>query len=64
MGEEARKYAVTHLNRDEILHKFELSMLKACGFSSLHSLARSSMTQKGEPGVEGTPVTLKNIGDD
>jgi putative colanic acid biosynthesis glycosyltransferase WcaI len=34
MGEAARKYAVKHLNRDDILHAFELSMLSACGCSS------------------------------
>jgi colanic acid biosynthesis glycosyl transferase WcaI len=30
LGQAARKYAVTHLNRDEILHRFEHSMLNAC----------------------------------
>jgi colanic acid biosynthesis glycosyl transferase WcaI len=35
MGEEARKYAIRHLERDEILRRFELSLLKICGHSPL-----------------------------
>jgi colanic acid biosynthesis glycosyl transferase WcaI len=64
MGEEARKYAVAHLDRDEILHKFELSMFETCGFSSVHGLARSSMMQKRKPAVKGTPASLGNIGNE
>jgi colanic acid biosynthesis glycosyl transferase WcaI len=33
MGQEARKYAITHLNRDQILTSFESSLLEACGRS-------------------------------
>jgi colanic acid biosynthesis glycosyl transferase WcaI len=35
MGVEARKYAVTHLNRDDILSSFESSLMKACGHTPL-----------------------------
>jgi hypothetical protein len=35
MGVEARKYAVIHLNRDDILTSFELSLMKACSHTSL-----------------------------
>ena len=34
LGQEARKYAVSHLNRDEILHRFEQSILNACDIPS------------------------------
>jgi colanic acid biosynthesis glycosyl transferase WcaI len=34
MGVEARKYAVNHLNRDDILSRFEVSLMEACGHSS------------------------------
>jgi colanic acid biosynthesis glycosyl transferase WcaI len=33
LGREARKYALTHLNRDDILTRFELSLMEACGRS-------------------------------
>jgi colanic acid biosynthesis glycosyl transferase WcaI len=35
LGAEAREYAVIHLNRDDILTSFELSLMKACGHTSL-----------------------------
>jgi colanic acid biosynthesis glycosyl transferase WcaI len=35
LGQEARKYAVDHMNRDEILSRFELSMMIARGHSPL-----------------------------
>ena len=31
LGEEARKYAVCHMNREEILERFELSLMRALG---------------------------------
>lgn len=31
MGEEARAYATTHLNRDDVLLRFERSLMDACG---------------------------------
>jgi len=31
MGEEARKYAVRHLEREEILRRFERSLMQSCG---------------------------------
>lgn len=48
MGEEARKYAVTHLNRDQILIPFELSLLEACGRSLKDTPVGLSATQNGK----------------
>jgi len=50
LGHAARKYAVTHLNRDEILHRFERSMLNACDIPSLN--AEPFPTSRDEIGVE------------
>jgi colanic acid biosynthesis glycosyl transferase WcaI len=33
MGEEAREYAIRHLERDEILERFERSLMQVCGHS-------------------------------
>jgi colanic acid biosynthesis glycosyl transferase WcaI len=48
MGEEARKYAVTHLNRDQILIPFESSLLEACGRSLKDTSVGLSATQNGK----------------
>lgn len=43
LGGEARKYAVMHFNRDQILTRFEMSLMQACGNSD------SSVRHKSEP---------------
>jgi colanic acid biosynthesis glycosyl transferase WcaI len=48
MGEEARKYAVTHLNRDQILIPFESSLLEACGRSVKGTPVGLPATQNGK----------------
>jgi colanic acid biosynthesis glycosyl transferase WcaI len=46
LGQEARRYAVSNLNRDEILHRFEGSMLNTCGISSFDDGTVRCATQR------------------
>jgi colanic acid biosynthesis glycosyl transferase WcaI len=46
LGQEARKYSVSHLNRDEILQRFEGSMLKTCGISPFDGETGPCATQR------------------
>ncbi len=62
LGHAARKYAVSHLNRDDILRRFERSMLNACDIPSLD--AEPFSTSRGEIAVEKTATAAGNIGDD
>jgi len=62
LGHAARKYAVSHLNRDDILRRFEHSMLNACDIPSLD--AEPFSTSRGEIAVEKTATAAGNIGDD
>jgi colanic acid biosynthesis glycosyl transferase WcaI len=62
LGHAARKYAVSHLNRDETLHRFERSMLNACDISSPD--AEPFSTTRSEIAVEKTAKAAGNIGDD
>jgi colanic acid biosynthesis glycosyl transferase WcaI len=62
LGQEARTYAVSHLNRDQILHRFERSMLNACDISTLDVEPLSA--SGNEVPVEKTATAAGNIGDD
>jgi len=64
LGQEARRYAVSHLNRDEILHQFEQSMLNACGISSLDARKGTFGKQTGKLAVEQGAIALGNSSDD
>ena len=64
LGQEARRYAVSHLSRDEILYRFEQSMLRACGIPSLDAETEPFATEKGKLAVEKSPMAIGNIGDD
>jgi colanic acid biosynthesis glycosyl transferase WcaI len=64
LGQEARKYAVSHLNRDEILHQFERSMLDACGISSLDAGKGASVKRTGKLAGEQSAIALGNSSDD
>jgi colanic acid biosynthesis glycosyl transferase WcaI len=62
LGHAARKYAVSHLNRDEILRRFERSLLNSCDTPSLD--AEPFSTTRHEIAVEKTTSAAGNIGDD
>jgi colanic acid biosynthesis glycosyl transferase WcaI len=62
LGQEARKYAVSHLSRNEILHRFEQSMLNACDLAPLDG--GSFATSSGKLSVEESATAVGNIGDD
>jgi len=62
LGQEARTYAVSHLNHDEILHRFERSMLNACDIFPLDAEPLSA--SGSEFPVEKTAAAAGNIGDD
>jgi colanic acid biosynthesis glycosyl transferase WcaI len=48
MGEEARRYAVAHMDRDEILRRFELSLMETRGYSSICPEEGLSTNQDGK----------------
>lgn len=48
MGDEARQYAVTHMDRDEILDRFELSLMRTCGHSSMGTKEELSHDPNGQ----------------
>jgi colanic acid biosynthesis glycosyl transferase WcaI len=62
LGHAARKYAVSHLNRDEILCRFERSISNACDIPPLDTEPFS--TARHEIAVERTTSAAGNIGDD
>lgn len=64
LGQEARRYAVSHLNRDEILHRFERSMLDTCGISSLDAGIGSFAKQTGKLAAEERAIAVGGTGDD
>ena len=64
LGREARRYAVSHLNRDEILGQFERSMLNACGISSLGAGKGPFAKQTGQIAVEQGAVAVGNSSED
>jgi colanic acid biosynthesis glycosyl transferase WcaI len=61
-GQEARRYAVSHLNRDEILRRFERSILNAYNVSSRD--AEPFAASGSEFPVEKTVTAAGNTGDD
>jgi colanic acid biosynthesis glycosyl transferase WcaI len=63
-GQEARTYAVSHLNRDEILHRFEQSLLDACGISSLDAGIGSFAKRTEKLGVEESAIAVGGSSDD
>src|ERR1700730_1369093 len=65
MGEAARKYAINHLNRDEILRRFELSLLSACGASPSDTRGGVSAAENQSRETEEVAVTRgAGAGDD
>jgi putative colanic acid biosynthesis glycosyltransferase WcaI len=62
LGHAARKYAESHLNRDEILRRFERSLLNSGDIPSLD--AEPFSTTRREIAVEKTTTAAGNIGDD
>jgi colanic acid biosynthesis glycosyl transferase WcaI len=48
MGDEGRKYAVIHLHRDEILTRFESSLMEACGRSAVSTPEGLAAPQNGK----------------
>jgi colanic acid biosynthesis glycosyl transferase WcaI len=58
LGEAARQYAIDHLNRDEILRRFEISLLRACGVSDTQSTpGETSAVEDKSHEVEEVAVT-------
>lgn len=51
MGESARKYAVEHMDRDQILRRFEASLMQACGHSSIPIHEGLSATRESSPRI-------------
>src|SRR5712664_1447272 len=64
LGEAARSYAVSHLSREEILHRFERSMLDVCGIPSPDSGTLSRAGQRGELAVKERAMAAITIGED
>jgi colanic acid biosynthesis glycosyl transferase WcaI len=64
LGKEARKYAVSHLNRDEILREFEQSILNVCNIPSLEAGTGSFAAQRGKLAAEESAMTTGNCGED
>jgi colanic acid biosynthesis glycosyl transferase WcaI len=65
MGKEGRNYAITCLNRDEVLRRFEVSLLKARGFSPLNiQTATAEAVDIDNRAVEEVPMTTGKAGDD
>jgi colanic acid biosynthesis glycosyl transferase WcaI len=61
IGDEARSYAISHLNRDLILHQFELSLLKACGVSSPDLQTVSCAIENGNQSVDEMVATSERV---
>ena len=64
LGQEARKYAVSHLNRDEILQRFERSMLNACGIPPFDGETVPCATRRQKLPVEERVVRVGHIAND
>lgn len=64
LGQEARRYAVSHLDREEILHRFERSMLDACGISSVDAGIGSFAKQTGKLAIEDGAIAGGSNSDD
>lgn len=64
LGREARRYAVTQLNRDEILQRFEQSILEACNSTSLDVGTGALAAQNKKVSVEQRAVAKGSGGDD
>jgi len=64
LGEAARSYAVSHLSREEILHRFERSMLDVCGIPSPDSGTLSRAGQRGELAVKERAMAASTLGED
>jgi hypothetical protein len=45
MGDEARKYALRHFERNQILRRFELCVLETCGYASRAVAAETLISQ-------------------
>jgi colanic acid biosynthesis glycosyl transferase WcaI len=63
-GEEARRYAVAHLHRDEILRQFERSMLDVCGIVPIDAGTRPVAAKRRKLGVQENAVAASGIGED
>jgi colanic acid biosynthesis glycosyl transferase WcaI len=63
-GQAARRYAVAHLHRDEILRQFERSMLDVCGIFPLDAGARPAAAKRRNLAVEENAVAASGIGED
>jgi colanic acid biosynthesis glycosyl transferase WcaI len=64
LGQEARRYAVSHLHRDEILRQFERSMLNLCGRPSPDAGTRPLAANRGKFVVEESAMPAGSIGED
>jgi colanic acid biosynthesis glycosyl transferase WcaI len=64
LGKAARKYAVEHLNRDDILRRFELSMLNACTPSPQDSGKDRHDYKNGARVAEELALTQETGGED
>jgi colanic acid biosynthesis glycosyl transferase WcaI len=64
LGKEARRFAVSHLNRDEILQRFEQSMLRACGVSHFDDETGPPVTHREKLPVEERAMRVEHIGND
>ncbi len=63
LGEDARKYAIRCLQRDEILGKFELALMNVCGHSQLVTKAGLSHSRNGKRLVGANlPVVARKVG--
>ena len=64
LGQEARRYAVSHLHRDEILRQFERSMFNVCGMPSPDAGTRPLAANRGKFVVEESAMPAGSIGED
>jgi colanic acid biosynthesis glycosyl transferase WcaI len=64
MGEEARNYAISNLDRDEILRQFELSIWQTRGFSSSDPPARTAAAENQNRAEQQIVMTSGKAGDD
>ena len=63
LGEEARKYAIRCLQRDEILGQFELALMNVCDHSQLVTKAGLSHSRNGKRLVGANlPVVARKVG--
>jgi colanic acid biosynthesis glycosyl transferase WcaI len=68
MGAEGRKYAITRLNRDEVLRRFEVALLEACNFSPLKTqntrTVGADIDNREVKVVQEVAMTPEKAGDD